>query len=124
MSTRTAPNRTIDDFERRPWGEWEVLDIGRGYKVKRLTVSPHSRLSLQSHVYRAEHWFVVSGTATCTVGVQELTVGPGGHVFVPRGTVHRITNDGSSDLLIVEVQLGVYTGEDDIVRLADDHGRV
>jgi mannose-6-phosphate isomerase-like protein (cupin superfamily) len=116
--------RSTDTSQERPWGSWEVLDVGLGYKVKRLSVRPHSRLSLQTHRYRSEHWLVVSGVATCVVGQTRLTAGPGGHVFVPRGAVHRIANEQKSPLLIVEVQLGSYLGEDDIVRLQDDHGRV
>jgi mannose-6-phosphate isomerase len=109
--------------EQRPWGSWEVLDVGPGYKVKRLSVDPHARLSLQTHQHRSEHWLVVTGVATCTVGGRVGDVVAGGHVFVPRGAVHRIANDADDLLLIVEVQLGHYLEEDDIVRLEDDHGR-
>lgn len=113
----------MSTHERRPWGSWQVLDVGRGYKVKRLEVAPYSRLSLQTHRYRDERWVVVSGLATCTVDEQHRSVGPGGHVSVPRGAVHRIANDQPGDLVLIEVQLGSYTGEDDIVRLEDDWGR-
>ena len=100
-----------------------MLDVGHGYKVKRITVQPFSRLSLQAHVHRAEHWLVVAGTATCTVGGQVLRAEAGSHVFVPRGSSHRMANDQPDALIIVEVQMGAYTGEDDIVRLHDDYGR-
>ena len=111
------------DHAIRPWGSWEVLDEGQGYKVKRITVAPHSRLSLQTHVHRAEHWFVVAGVATCTLGDEEPRLGQGGHLFVPSGAVHRIANDEADALIVLEVQVGSYTGEDDIVRLQDDYGR-
>ena len=110
-------------FDVRPWGSWNVLDVGAGYKVKRITVSPHSRLSLQTHAHRSEHWVVVTGVATCTVGQRTVLLRPGGRVDVPKGEPHRIANEQDDDLILVEIQLGVYTGEDDIVRLADDYGR-
>jgi mannose-6-phosphate isomerase len=123
MSAATVISSTEAQYAERPWGSWEVLDAGPGYKVKRITVRPHSRLSLQTHVFRAEHWLVVAGVATCTVGEQQLRAEAGTHVFVPRGSVHRIANDQPEALLMVEVQVGSYTGEDDIVRLQDDYGR-
>jgi mannose-6-phosphate isomerase-like protein (cupin superfamily) len=107
----------------RPWGSWEVLDEGHGYKVKRLSVDGHSRLSLQTHAHRSEYWLVVSGTATCTVGRRQVVLEVGDHLYVPRGTRHRIANDAPDGLVLVEVQLGSYLGEDDIVRLEDDYGR-
>ncbi len=123
MSVATTISTVEPQQARRPWGSWEVLDTGPGYKVKRLTVQPHSRLSLQTHVHRAEHWLVVAGLATCTVGGRQLQAEAGTHVFVPRGSAHRIANDQPEALIIVEVQVGSYTGEDDIVRLQDDYGR-
>lgn len=114
---------TTTAHERRPWGEFEVLDEGPGYKVKRLSVAPRARISLQRHHFRAEHWFVVEGTATCTVADARFRALVGEHVHVPCGAVHRLANEESGELMIVEVQLGSYTGEDDIVRLHDDHGR-
>lgn len=110
-------------FDVRPWGSWHVLDVGAGYKVKRITVGPNSRLSLQTHVHRSEHWVVVTGVATCTVGDRTVLLRPGGRVDVPRGAPHRIANEQQDDLILLELQLGAYTGEDDIVRLADDYGR-
>jgi mannose-6-phosphate isomerase-like protein (cupin superfamily) len=107
----------------RPWGSWDVLDRGECYQVKRLTVLPHSRLSLQTHRHRSEHWLVVAGTATCVVGEKQFTARSGGYVFVPRGAVHRLANAQDTPLLVIEVQQGPYLGEDDIDRLQDDHGR-
>jgi mannose-6-phosphate isomerase-like protein (cupin superfamily) len=107
----------------RPWGSWEVLDAGRDYKVKRITVSPHSRLSLQTHAHRSEHWVVVAGVATCTIGDGEVELHPGERVYVPLGERHRIANERAEALIVIEVQLGSYLGEDDIVRIEDDYGR-
>ena len=112
------------DREERPWGSWHVLDENDGFKVKRIHVLPHRRLSYQTHEHRSEHWVVVRGTATCILEDAELVVRPGEHVDVPRGAKHRIANAHDEELVIVEVQLGSYTGEDDIVRLQDDYGRL
>src|ERR1700712_3988504 len=101
----------------RPWGTWEVLDQGPGYKVKRITVRSHSRLSLQTHAHRAEYWMIVAGVATCTVGAREVVLRSGESGHVPVGALHRIGNQETDDLILVEVQLGAYLGEDDIVRL-------
>lgn len=112
-----------DAFEERPWGSWHVIDVAEGYKIKRIHVTPGSRLSLQTHEHRSEHWVVVRGVATCTVGEATKTAGHGECVDVPVGEKHRIANEGPDELVIVEVQLGSYTGEDDICRLEDDYGR-
>jgi mannose-6-phosphate isomerase len=113
----------IGDREQRPWGEWQVLDEGDGYKVKRIVVEPHQRLSYQTHAHRAEHWVIVSGKATCVVDGETSLVGPGESVDVGVGQAHRICNQEDEVLVIVEVQNGSYTGEDDIVRLDDDYDR-
>ena len=107
----------------RPWGSWEILDEAPGYKVKRIVVHPHSRLSYQTHVHRSEHWVVVSGKATCVLEGQTSYAGPGDCVDVPMGAAHRIVNEQDETLVIIEIQRGEYTGEDDIVRLEDDYGR-
>jgi mannose-6-phosphate isomerase len=107
----------------RPWGSWEVLDQGPDYKVKRITVRCHSRLSLQTHAHRAEYWMIVAGVATCIVGDREAVLRAGESVHVPLGEPHRIANDENDDLILIEVQSGAYLGEDDIVRLEDGYGR-
>ena len=109
--------------ETRPWGAFYVLDEGPGFKVKRIVVIPEGRLSLQSHKSRSEHWTVVSGEATVTVGkvVQKLTRGQS--VDIPNGDVHRLENFGDSDVEVIEVQFGDYLGEDDIVRYEDAYSR-
>ena len=109
--------------EERPWGSWHVIDENPGYKIKRIHVKPGARLSYQTHEHRSEHWVVVFGVATCTIDDVTVTAGPGHSVDVPTGAKHRLANNGSQELVIVEVQHGAYTGEDDIVRIEDDYGR-
>ncbi len=121
--TSTAHSALDLGSEERPWGSWHVLGEQPGHKVKRIHVTPGRRLSLQSHEHRAEHWVVVAGTATCEVDGELRVVHQGGSVDVPLGARHRLGNDGDTELVIVEVQLGDYTGEDDICRHADDFGR-
>ncbi len=107
----------------RPWGFWEVLYEGKGFKVKRIVVAPGQRLSLQSHKQRSEHWVVVKGTATVTIEEKTFEVGAEDAVFVSAGQKHRLENKAKVELEIVEVQNGPYLEEDDIVRYEDDYGR-
>ena len=107
----------------RPWGTWHVLDSGPGYKVKRIEVQPGHRLSYQTHQHRAEHWLVIAGTASCVIDGAAVLARPGDALDVAEGTPHRIGNDGDELVVIIEVQRGPYTGEDDIVRLEDDYHR-
>ena len=101
-----------------------MLDAGEGYQVKRIEVLPGKRLSYQKHARRAEHWMIVNGTAKVTLDGQEIVRAVGDTVDVPTGTAHRIENTGEEQLVFIEVQRGDYLGEDDIVRLQDDFGRV
>lgn len=111
-------------FDQRPWGTFHVLDENEGYKVKRIEVLPNKRLSYQKHSRRAEHWFVVSGTAKVTLNGVEILVKKGESIDIPLGTAHRVENpDNAENLIFIEVQQGDYLGEDDIVRLEDDFGR-
>jgi mannose-6-phosphate isomerase len=112
------------EFDRRPWGTYEVLDEGELFKVKRIEVLPGKRLSYQKHSKRAEHWFVVSGKAKVTLDDQEIVVTAGNAIDIPIGAAHRVENDAAETLVFIEVQRGTYLGEDDIVRLHDDFGRV
>ena len=107
----------------RPWGYYESIDVGERFQVKRLMIKPGSRLSLQLHRKRAEHWVVVSGEAKVTRGDEELTLGPNQSTYIPRETKHRLENPGSEPLYVIEVQSGDYFGEDDIERFADDYRR-
>ena len=117
-------SETSSQFDRRPWGTFTVLDQGDGFKVKRIEVLPGRRLSYQKHAQRAEHWVVVQGTARITLDERELLVTPGQAVDIAIGMAHRVENPGKEPLIFIEVQRGDYLGEDDIVRLQDDFGRV
>ena len=117
-------SETSARFDRRPWGTFTVLDEGDGFKVKRIEVFPGRRLSYQKHAQRAEHWVVVRGTAKITLDARELLVTPGQAVDIAIGMAHRVENPGDEPLIFIEVQRGAYLGEDDIVRLQDDFGRV
>ena len=111
------------EFDQRPWGTYTVLEEDRGFKVKRIEVLPGKRLSYQKHAQRAEHWFVVEGTAKVTLDDQEITVRAGEAIDIPIGAAHRVENPDEGNLVFIEVQRGSYLGEDDIVRLQDDYGR-
>jgi mannose-6-phosphate isomerase-like protein (cupin superfamily) len=113
------------EHSERPWGYYDVLDDDApDHKVKRIVVHPGKRLSLQKHAKRAEHWFIVSGTAQVTLDDTITELGPGQAIDIPLGGAHRIANEGTADVVFIEVQHGTYFGEDDIVRLEDDYGRV
>ena len=107
----------------RPWGTYTVLEDTPGYKIKRIEVKPGKRLSLQKHYHRNEHWIVVSGTATVTVGDSVKLVRPNESTYIKMGEVHRLSNEGKIPVILIEAQVGEYTGEDDIVRLEDDFKR-
>jgi mannose-6-phosphate isomerase len=108
----------------RPWGSYDVVDVGPRFQVKRLVVKPGKRFSYQRHTLRSEHWYVVAGNGIVTLDGKELRVRPGDAVDIAVGAAHRATNTGTSDdLVLIEVQTGSYFGEDDIVRLDDDYGR-
>lgn len=107
----------------RPWGTYQSIDAAPGFQVKRITVKPGSKLSLQKHAKRAEHWIVVNGTATVTRDDETLTLTANMSTYIPLGAVHRLENSGKDLLQLIEVQCGSYLGEDDIVRLSDDYGR-
>jgi mannose-6-phosphate isomerase len=109
--------------ENRPWGSFHVLDEKPGFKVKRLVAIEGGRLSLQSHKHRSEHWTVVSGTATVTVGETVMTMTRGQSIDIPLGAKHRLENLHKGDVEIIEVQFGDYLGEDDIVRYEDVYNR-
>jgi mannose-1-phosphate guanylyltransferase len=107
----------------RPWGTYTVLEEQEGYKVKRIEVKPGKRLSLQKHYHRNEHWIVVSGTATVTVGDETRYVRPNESTYIKMGELHRLENEGKIPVILIEAQVGEYTGEDDIVRIDDDFKR-
>ena len=107
----------------RPWGSYTSLKKEDGYQVKRITVAPGQKLSLQYHHKRAEHWVVTQGIALVQIGDEEFETCPGEYQYIPLGAKHRLANIGDSELVLVEVQIGSYLGEDDIVRVEDIYGR-
>jgi len=126
-----TPEAMFGDFAHhyRPWGHYQSLEVGTTHQVKRIVVNPGHRLSLQKHAHRAEHWTVVAGTAEITVGtdvsaLETKTVRLGEHVYIPKSVLHRLANRGTTPMALIEVQVGDYLGEDDIVRYEDDYGRV
>ncbi len=108
----------------RPWGWYDLLDIGPYFKVKRILVNPHSSLSLQKHEKRAEHWVVVTGEAEVTCGNSIIKLKQNQSTYIPIGTIHRLSNPFDSPLEIIEIQTGLYLEEDDIQRFEDDYGRL
>jgi mannose-1-phosphate guanylyltransferase len=107
----------------RPWGTYTILEDTPGYKIKRIEVKPGKRLSLQKHYHRNEHWIVVSGTATVTVGDETKLIRPNESTYIKMGELHRLSNEGKIPVILIEAQVGEYTGEDDIVRIEDDFKR-
>ena len=107
----------------RPWGKFDVLDENIGYKVKRITVNPGAKLSVQMHNHRAEHWVVVSGVAKVTKGKRSFVLSENESTFIPMGETHALENCGKVNLELIEVQSGTYLGEDDIIRFEDRYGR-
>ncbi len=123
LRKRKAPEHVEHVTVYRPWGSYTVLEEGRGYKVKRISVLPGRRLSLQMHHQRSEHWVVIAGTGRVTCGNKVFELNPGESAGIPKQTKHRLENPGKVPLEIIEVQHGPYVEEDDIVRYHDDYGR-
>jgi mannose-6-phosphate isomerase-like protein (cupin superfamily) len=124
LKRRNSRHYHLPHAEVRPWGSFAVLEEGPSFKVKRLVVNPHARLSLQLHRHRSEHWVVVAGRAHIRHGRRAYDLKVNESTFIPRGTKHRIENRTNRPLEIIEVQSGPYVGEDDIVRFSDDYQRL
>jgi mannose-6-phosphate isomerase-like protein (cupin superfamily) len=124
LKKQKAPEHLEHRTVHRPWGAYTVLEEGLGYKVKRIEVVPGKRLSLQLHHQRSEHWVVIAGTARVTRGEEVYELQAGMSTGIPKETPHRLENPGQGLLEIIEIQNGLYLGEDDIVRLKDDFGRL
>ena len=122
---KAGGSRQAETFahDHRPWGHFETLALGDRFQVKRIVVHPGASLSLQSHHHRSEHWIVVSGTASVTIGDEVQLVTENQSVYVPLGAVHRMTNPGKMPMVLIEVQTGSYLGEDDIIRYEDLYSR-
>ena len=107
----------------RPWGNYNDIDEEARFRVKRIVVKPGGKLSLQKHQHRSEHWVIVQGKATVTRGEEESVLTENQSTYIPKGVVHRLENVEAEPLHLIEVQVGDYVGEDDIVRLDDTYGR-
>jgi mannose-1-phosphate guanylyltransferase len=121
-----AQKRPEFEFHRevyRPWGKYDSIDNGERFQVKRITVKPGEKLSVQMHHHRAEHWIVVSGTANVTIDESVTMLTENQSIYIPIGSVHALENPGKIPLELIEVQSGSYLGEDDIVRFSDRYGR-
>lgn len=118
----TAEHNDIEDH--RPWGYFVVLSDESDHKVKRITVYPDKRLSLQRHRHRSEHWVIINGNALVTLEDNEIPLKKGQSIDIPLHAAHRIRNIGQDNLIFIEIQQGEYFGEDDIERIEDDFGRI
>lgn len=114
---------SLGEEVRRPWGNYVVLNVAHGFKVKLVQVLPYKRLSLQRHKFRSEHWVVVEGKAKVVNGKKTFYLEKNQSTYIPKGEIHRLENPTDKLLKIIEVQCGEYTEEDDIERLEDDFGR-
>lgn len=123
MRERLLPDVNLTSFAHRPWGTFYHVDRGSDYQVKRLILKPGSKISLQMHRHRSEHWVVVKGTATVTQGELLFELLENQSTYIAAGTIHRLENKGVDDLIVIEVQTGGYLGEDDIVRYEDVYRR-
>ena len=123
LKGRETELHNIHQTAHRPWGTYTILEDTIGYKIKRIEVKPGRRLSLQKHFHRNEHWIVVSGTATVTVGENKYYVRPNESTYIKMGEIHRLENEGKIPVVLIEAQVGEYTAEDDIVRIHDDFKR-
>jgi mannose-1-phosphate guanylyltransferase len=123
LKTEKRPEATLHREVYRPWGKYDSIDMGERFQVKRITVKPGAKLSVQMHHHRAEHWIVVSGTAKVTIAEETKLLSENQSVYIPIGAVHALENPGRLPLEMIEVQSGSYLGEDDIVRFEDRYGR-
>jgi mannose-6-phosphate isomerase-like protein (cupin superfamily) len=114
----------IGHTDQRPWGSYTILDQGEGFQIKRIIVQPEKRLSYQSHEKRTERWTCISGMLTVIIDDKRYTLEAGDTIGINKGQKHRAMNEGSQPTEFIEVQLGEYLGEDDIVRYEDDFGRI
>ncbi len=124
LKAQQRSESTIHREVYRPWGKYDSVDNGERFQVKRITVNPGAKLSVQMHHHRAEHWIVVSGTAKVTLDAETILLSENQSTYIPIGVVHALENPGKLPLEMIEVQSGSYLGEDDIVRFEDKYGRV
>lgn len=114
---------TVGKIYERPWGTYRTIEIKNNYQIKNITVKPNKRLSLQYHNNRDEHWTVIKGTGTVQLNEKIINLKLNETIFIPKLSKHRMTNNTDKDIEFIEIQIGDYLGEDDIVRIEDDFGR-
>ena len=114
----------MNSITKKPWGYFEILELGNKFLIKKIIVKPGGILSLQSHKHRSEHWVVVEGKAEVYVAQKKKLLVEGESIYVPLGAVHRLKNSSQFPTLLIEVQTGSYLGEDDIVRYDDIYARI
>jgi mannose-1-phosphate guanylyltransferase/mannose-6-phosphate isomerase len=123
LQKASRPEANTHRMDYRPWGQFDLIDQGDNFQVKRITMKPHEKLSLQLHHQRAEHWIIVSGTARVQLGDDIITLQENQSIYIPMGAKHSLENPTDLPLELIEVQTGAYLGEDDIVRFEDRYGR-
>ena len=123
LKSKSRPELDLHREVYRPWGKYDSIDQGDTFQVKRITVKPGEKLSVQKHHYRSEHWVVISGTAIVTKDGEKSTLKKNESVYIPLGCIHALENPGLTPLQLIEVQSGDYLGEDDIVRFEDRYNR-
>jgi len=123
LKANQRPEASLHREVYRPWGKYDSVDQGERFQVKRITVNPGAKLSVQMHHHRAEHWIIVSGTAKVTLDDETILLSENQSIYIPIGVVHALENPGKLPLEMIEVQSGSYLGEDDIVRFEDRYGR-
>jgi mannose-6-phosphate isomerase len=109
--------------EKRPWGGYQIIDIGSSFKAKRIWVKSGHRISYQKHLHRSEYWVLIEGKAKVTLDGNEILLKAGQAINIPQGSAHRIENIGENPLSLIEVQMGMNLSENDVIRLKDDYGR-
>ena len=123
MKNKNIPEISENIFENRPWGKFENLFVNKNLKIKKITVNPKSRLSKQFHYFRSEHWFIIQGKGSIFLDGEVITLKKGNSIDIPKKSIHYIENKTDKILIFIEIQMGTYFGEDDIVRIDDFYGR-
>lgn len=123
-SSSNLTKNYLSEIEIRPWGNFHIIAKGNGYQIKEMNVNPKNKQSLQKHKHRSEYWQVIEGEGKVYLEDSEIKLKPGDNIFIPKGSLHRLENTHSHNLLIVEIQIGKIISEDDIERIEDDYGRV
>tara|TARA_B100000614_G_scaffold143804_1_gene127863 strand:+ start:825 stop:1604 length:780 start_codon:yes stop_codon:yes gene_type:complete len=123
-SSSNLTKNYLSEIEIRPWGNFHIIAKGNGYQIKEMNINPKNKQSLQKHKHRSEYWQVIEGEGKVYLEDSEVKLKPGDNIFIPKGSLHRLENTHSHNLLIVEIQIGEIISEDDIERIEDDYGRV